>query len=60
MSPNKSLIIPKLVRILEAAIIAAFFILVSLLLLYYWLKRITERYVWPLMLITPIRTFKNK
>lgn len=44
----------------EAAFIAAFFMLIKGLLIYFYVKSVAERLRWRLMLIMPIRKSKLK
>lgn len=58
--PNKGPKIPKLVRFLEAALIVAFFMLVKLLMLYFFLYSKSEKLRWRLMPIMRTRIDRER
>lgn len=60
LMPNKGTKMPKLIRYTEAAVIAAFFVMVCSLRIYYWAYCKTERVRWRLMLIMPTRKGKKR
>lgn len=48
--PNKGKAVPKLVKLTEAALTVAFFVVVNMLKLYYWTYSRTEQFRWHLLL----------
>lgn len=58
--PNKGPKGPIMVRFLEAALIVAFFMLVKLLMLYFFLYSKSEKLRWRLMLIMPTLNDRRK
>jgi len=56
-----SMLLKKLpIRLLEAAIVAAFFVFVVVAKLYFWLLHKTERIRWRVMLTMPTRRDKSR